>query len=144
MTCTRRGQFLLIPLKKTGSLNFNIYLHSNTNGYGAVWDLTKYRGIPVSTWPITWTLNGVAQDNTGLSYKSVLFPNWKPDKTVKRDHQDDRIVVGQTVRYSYDAVEDNGTIPRYPDGSLNYPTGSISSTLNYGAQIIIPCRRVLS
>lgn len=124
--------------KKTGSLNFNIYLHSNTNGYGAVWDLTKYRGIPVSTWPITWTLNGVAQDNTGLSYKSVLFPNWKPDKTVKRDHQDDRIVVGQTVRYSYDAVEDNGTIPRYPDGSLNYPTGSISSTLNYGAQIIIP------
>lgn len=124
--------------KKTGSLNFNINLHSNTNGYTAVWDLTKYRGIPESTWPITWTLNGVAQDNTGLSYKSVLFPNWKPDKTVKRAHQDDRLVVGQTVRYSYNVVEDNGTVPLQPNGKLNYPTGAISSTLNYGAQIIIP------
>lgn len=124
--------------KKTGSLNFNIYLHSNTNGYSAVWDLTKYRGIPVSTWPITWTLNGVAQDNTGLSYKSVLFPNWNPDKTAKRAHQDDRILIGQTVRYNYNVNEDNGTVPRNPDSNLNYSTGSISSTLNYGAQIIIP------
>lgn len=124
--------------KKTGSLNFNINLHSKTNGYGAVWDLTKYRGISESTWPITWTLNGVAQDNAGLSYKSVLFPNWKPDKTVKWSHQDDSIVVGQTVRYSYNVVEDNGTVPRKPDDNINYPAGVISSTLNYGAQIIIP------
>lgn len=124
--------------KKTGSLNFNINLHSNTNGYTMVQDLTKYRGVPEATWPITWILNGVAQDNTGLSYKSVLFPNWKPDKTVKRAHQDDRIVVGQTVRYNYGVVEDNGTVPLQPDGRINYPAGAISSTLNYGGQIIIP------
>lgn len=123
---------------KAGSLNFNIRLHSNTNGYKAAWDLTKYRGIPVSTWPITWTLNGVAQDNTGLSYKSVLFPNWKPDKTINRAHQGDSLVIGQTVRYNYGVVEDNGTVPRYPQGNLNYPAGGISSTLNYGAQIVIP------
>lgn len=124
--------------KKTGSLNFNINLHSKTNGYTAVWDLTKYRGIPESTWPITWTLNGIAQDNTGLSYKSVLFPNWSPDKKVKRAYQDDSLVIGQTVRYSYNVNEDNGTVPPQPDGRINYPTGAISSTLNYGAQIIIP------
>lgn len=124
--------------KKTGSLNFNINLHSNTNGYTAIWDLTKYRGIPESTWPITWTLNGVAQDNTGLSYKSVLFPNWKPDKTVKRAYQDDSLVIGQMVRYNYSVVEDNGTVPPQPDGRINYPAGVISSTLNYGAQIVIP------
>lgn len=124
--------------KKTGSLNFNINLHSKTNGYSAVWDLTKYRGIPESTWPITWTLNGVAQDNMGLSYKSVLFPNWKPDKTVSRAYQSDSLVIGQTVRYNYGVVEDNGTVPLQPDGRINYPAGPISSTLNYGAQIVIP------